>query len=509
MINLTPDAIPLLGLGITMLLALLVRLFFRHSQPIRRLEHAMPARAKARPRALHIPANALKATYSTNLAVVLPLTTIALLWLGWEAYTLYTHYYVPFKAFYVASGLMFVAQILLAMFDRPRKATAPDNYYVVMVVPVYNEDEASLQSSFKSLFYQTRMPNEIHVTDDGSNVDYTNASDYLLRQGAKLGIKVTWNRYPNAGKREAQVAALKHATKDIANTILVTIDSDVVLDPHALEEGLKPFGKSKVQSVAGLVLAKNAQANVLSRFTDLLFVGIQQLVDRASMSRVSNVLVNSGGLALYRLEVVLDAIGHGYLKEQFFGRKISMSDDSYLTLVALKRGCTVQQASAIVFTDMPITFNHHRRQQMRWMRGSFIRSWWRIRHLPILSFGFLRQLLGWCLFVSNLVILTELLVVLPYTKHAAVPWFIIFVPILVGYVQSTRYFCVKRSDMTRPQQALIYLMAPMAALWTALLLRPMRLYAMLTCRKAGWGTRVKVENAGESKLQELVVPLDA
>jgi len=32
-------------------------------------------------------------------------------------------------------------------------------------------------------------------------------------------------------------------------------------------------------------------------------------------------------------------------------------------------------------------------------------------------------------------------------------------------------------------------------LWIMLVLRPLRLYAMLTCRKTGWGTRAKVEVA--------------
>ena len=36
-------------------------------------------------------------------------------------------------------------------------------------------------------------------------------------------------------------------------------------------------------------------------------------------------------------------------------------------------------------------------------------------------------------------------------------------------------------------------MAPAMLAWTAFVLRPLRVFAILTCHRTGWGTRSKVE----------------
>jgi cellulose synthase/poly-beta-1,6-N-acetylglucosamine synthase-like glycosyltransferase len=42
---------------------------------------------------------------------------------------------------------------------------------VAVVVPVYNEDEAILQRTLRSLLTQTRQPGSVHIVDDGSRSD--------------------------------------------------------------------------------------------------------------------------------------------------------------------------------------------------------------------------------------------------------------------------------------------------------------------------------------------------
>ncbi|MGR7000180.1 hypothetical protein ACU686_22440 [Yinghuangia aomiensis] len=51
-----------------------------------------------------------------------------------------------------------------------------------------------------------------------------------------------------------------------------------------------------------------------------------------------------------------------------------------------------------------------------------------------------------------------------------------------------------RTDMTTRQTILLFAAAPIAALWRAVLLRPVYWYAMATCtRISRWGTREDVE----------------
>lgn len=195
--------------------------------------------------------------------------------------------------------------------------------------------------------------------DDGKIyvIDFSVANTYPRIQ--ELAVMAA-----NLGKRHTHDNAF-NSIKTTANVIVVTVDSDGILDPRAIEEGLKPFIDPRVKSVAGIVIASNAQRNLLSRITDMIFVSGQQLIDRAVMSQFGNVLVNSGGLAFYRSSVIKVAKKHGYTTETFFGRPISFSDDSYLTLFSLLQGRAVQQQSSIVFADMPISLSHHIRQPLR------------------------------------------------------------------------------------------------------------------------------------------------
>ncbi len=58
-----------------------------------------------------------------------------------------------------------------------------------------------------------------------------------------------------------------------------------------------------------------------------------------------SVLVNPGGLAFYRPEILREHEA-GYLGETFAGRPVPFSDDSLLTLYSLARGRAVAPAPA-------------------------------------------------------------------------------------------------------------------------------------------------------------------
>jgi len=410
---------------------------------------------------------------------------VHLLQLGSVSDYLYTNW------IYLFSFFMVVIALILAHREQPHRGLNRQidrNDHVTVVVPAYNEDPAALKACLESLVVQTRPVQEIFLIDDGSTTsDYPEVKPWFLSFAAEHNVTPYWIRQDNAGKRHAQGQAFGQADKA---TIFVTVDSDSILDDRAIEELMKPFDNPEIQSVAGVVLAKNNRTNVLARITDLLFV-TGQLVDRSMMSALGSVLVNSGGLAAYRADLVRDNLD-SYLHETFFGRSIEFSDDSMLTLYALERGKTIQQPSAFVFTMMPDRVSHHLRQQTRWMKGSFIRSWWRLKYLPLNSFGFARQAVGWLQFVMTTTLLGLLLFANP-TLNPQLVIYIFIAPILLGYAQALRYFSVRRSDETLGSQLLTYLMTPLAILWSYFVLRPIRLYASVTCLNPGWGTRKQVE----------------
>ncbi|HMT55737.1 MAG TPA: glycosyltransferase [Candidatus Saccharibacteria bacterium] len=407
---------------------------------------------------------------------------------AFQAGSIGTYLYVHW--FFVFSYVMLTLTLLLSQRERSYAddARVMDDAYVSVVVPAYNEDPDALEACLHSLLTQTRKPQEIFLIDDGSNkTNYTQLKQKFQREALLAGVHTTWIRKENGGKRHAQAEAFKRSP---FTDVYVTVDSDSILDQHALSELLKPLADSTIQSVAGVVIAKNNCTNLLARVTDLLFV-TGQLIDRSMMSTLGSVLVNSGGLAAYRGDTVRENLD-AYLHEDFFGHHIEFSDDSMLTLFSLERGKTVQQPTAFVFTMMPDKLSHHYRQQLRWMKGSFIRSWWRIKYLPVTSFGFLRQALGWGQFVMT-TILFLLLIVSGKTIHLALIPYFLLVPMVVGYSQALRYLTIKRSDESLRSQLFTYSLAPLAMLWSYVVLRPIRIYAMFQCLKNEWGTRGSVE----------------
>jgi hyaluronan synthase len=387
---------------------------------------------------------------------------------------------------------LLAVQMLLCFAERPFRATAEqmarlDLLSLVVNVPVYNEDPAALRECLQSLLTQTRKPDLIHVVDDGSKISYAETELWFREEAASHGIKAAWDRQPNAGKRHAQGRTV--ATFTDADIVL-TVDSDAILDPDAVKEGMKPFVNPRVHSVAGIIMVANRSVNLLTRLTDLWFV-IGQTVDRSAFSTVRGVLVNSGALAFYRGEM-LRKYNEAYLGEYFFGRRVEFSDDSLLTIYALVEGYAVQQPTSFAFTLMPERYSHHRRQYIRWMRGAFIRSFWRFRYLPLNSSAYWLHLVSWVQFFLSTFTFAVLFVWTPIHVPQVIPVFLI-IPLLVGYGQGLRYFIIRRSDMTLGAQFLTWLLTPVVSLYSFFVLRFIRFYSMATCLKTGWGTRQNVE----------------
>lgn len=357
---------------------------------------------------------------------------------------------------------------------------------VTVAVPCYNEDPAILRASLESMLAQTRLPGHVYVVDDGSAAaDYEAVRLEMAGRFAAAGVRLSWERTPNRGKRHAQSVAVL-ATPD--TDVYVTVDSDATLAPDAIAEILVPFADRRVQSVAGVVLSSNNRATLLARLLDLLYTSMQ-LLGRGGLSAMGAVLVNSGGLAAYRAGVLRDAMP-AYLGETFFGRRVEFSDDSFLTLLARARGRTVQQPSAIVFCAMPERWSHHRRQYLRWMRGSFIRSWGRFRYLPLRSYAYWWHLAAWALVAMTAWGAGDAVLVAA-RGGGSLAWLVM--PAAVSYGVTLPYLTIRRSDEPWRSRVGTWLLAPLAVLWALTVLRAFRWWGMATCLKTGWGTRQEVE----------------
>jgi hyaluronan synthase len=356
----------------------------------------------------------------------------------------------------------------------------------VIVVPCYNEDPGILCASLESMLFQSTAPDHVYVVDDGSTAaDYEAVRLEMQARFGAAGVRLSWQRTHNQGKRHALAVAVE-ATPDAE--IYVTVDSDTRISPNALAEILLPFDDPRVESVAGIVMSSNNRATLLARMLDLLYTS-SQLVGRGGLSVMGSVLVNSGGFAAYRAAVFREGLP-AFLNEKFFGHPVEFSDDAVLTFLAKARGRTVQQPSAIAMCAMPERWSHHRRQYLRWMRGMFIRTWWRFRYIPPLSYLYWWHLLQWVTFVTATWDAGEAIV---SVVHGGGPPSGLIGLVLISYVTMLPYLTIRRSDEPLPCRLATWLLAPVAMVWNYSVLYAFRWWGMATCLKTGWGTRQKVE----------------
>ena len=400
--------------------------------------------------------------------------------LGWQSLIL---------ALCAAPGVGFRAvSWILSWFDQPVVVSSPtarrqlDRLSVTVAVPVYNEDPGLLDRCLYALANQSRPPQLVCVVDDGSQTDYSTLRRYW--EGTwPGGPEIQWMRQANQGKRRAH-AAVFDAVPD--TDIFVTVDSDTTLEYRAIEEGIKPFRSRGVTSVAGIEMGFNASANFLTRLQCSLQLFAQAVIG-AAWSVAGDMYTNRGPFALYRATVVRKYMPV-YRDEFFLGRRITLGDDSLLALCASAEGRSVQQLSAFGLTMWPESLNHHLRQRLRWARGRTVRNFWRVKYRPVLSYCWWFTIAGIYSFLFSFSLVGLMIASWPASEPDVVRALIILV--ILSVPNSMRTLCFPRSDETVADRVLLFLIRPISALWSSLVLaRVVRLCGTLTCLRQGWTTR--------------------
>lgn len=390
-------------------------------------------------------------------------------------------------ALWAATLLFAFYQVFMSFLDRPARNAPPPGIRVVMNVPCYNEDPAMLDRCLWSMVNQTRPPDRVDVVDDGSTkADYASLRDYWTGRHGLTDI--TWHAKPNGGKKSAQVATF---LDDPRADVFGTIDSDTALEHRAIERSLRRFRDRRVQSVAGFELALNGRVNWLTRTVSARSM-VFQLVSCAVQSMHGEVLVNRGAFAMYRASLIRGFIDP-YVRERFLWvRDVHLGDDAALTLFAsrgVKGGKAVQQSDAFAFTLYPENLSQHFRQWLRWMRGSTIRNTWRLRYLPMWSFGWWFTFANIATFLMSLALIPAISLYwasarpfLEQTLAATVAW---------STLVCLTTLSVRRSDERGRDRLLTALCFLSASLWTTIVLRPIRVLGLATFYKQGWTTRNK------------------
>ncbi len=246
-------------------------------------------------------------------------------------------------------------------------STMEDAPPLTVIIPAYNEGAMVLQSieSVANAHYPHERL-QLLVVDDGSTDD---TWTYIRQAAARYPELVEAKRLPkNAGKRAALAEGFRNARGDV----VVTLDSDSVIEPGALLAMAGPFRNSGVGAVAGKVKVHNRHQGLIPRMLHVRYI-VSFDFQRASESGFGTVYCCPGALTAYRTSLVLRVLDN-WLHQTFLGAACTVGEDRALTNLILACGYdTVYQRSAVVHTVTPVSYSKLCRMFLRWDR-SYVRE---------------------------------------------------------------------------------------------------------------------------------------
>jgi len=273
------------------------------------------------------------------------------------------------SALWLVMGMLLLAfRTLLWYRYRPAAPAAMETApFLTVVIPAYNEGAMVAQTidSVAAAHYpHDRI--EIIAIDDGSHDD---TWQHIQRAAARHPGRVTAERFgQNRGKRAALETGFRRARGDI----IVTIDSDSLIERDTLLAIAGPFRDPRVGAVAGKVGVHNRHAGLIPRMLHVRFVLSFDFL-RAVQSVFRTVYCTPGALSAYRTEVVRRVLDR-WMEQTFLGVKCDIGEDRSMTNFILEQGYdTVYQRSAVVHTMVPTSYRQLCKMYLRWDR-SFLRE---------------------------------------------------------------------------------------------------------------------------------------
>ena len=234
-----------------------------------------------------------------------------------------------------------------------------------VIVPAYNEGRmvlTTLESVLQSDYPADKL--QIIAVDDGSKDDTWR---WMEKAANESNGRIEAVRMPqNGGKRKALYEGFIRSKADV----LVTIDSDSLVDPETIRCLVSPFVTDhNVGAVAGNVVVLNRQKELIPRMLEVSFAYSFEFL-RASQSAVNTVFCTPGALSAYRRSVVMQVLDR-WMKQTFFGRPAKIGEDRAMTNAILRSGYHVTfQSNAAVYTNVPIQYKALCKMFLRWARSN-------------------------------------------------------------------------------------------------------------------------------------------
>jgi cellulose synthase/poly-beta-1,6-N-acetylglucosamine synthase-like glycosyltransferase len=237
---------------------------------------------------------------------------------------------------------------------------------VTVVIPLFNEGEG-IYHTVLSLLGQDYPPQKLNVivVDDCSKDD---SYAWAQRAEREHPERVRAIRNPcNMGKRRGINHAVRHATSEI----IVSVDSDVIVERNAVRRLVARFDDPRLAAVGGRVNVSNPNENWLTRMQTIkYYFGYEYLKNLERSFR--SVMCLSGCLTAYRRHVLIE-LEPILESRNVLGVPIKYGEDRFLTRQIVKAGYrTTNTLDAVCWTVAPNTLTKYFAQQLRWRRSNLI-----------------------------------------------------------------------------------------------------------------------------------------
>jgi cellulose synthase/poly-beta-1,6-N-acetylglucosamine synthase-like glycosyltransferase len=371
----------------------------------------------------------------------------------------------------------YVAGIILRVARGKKWDEARDDYEptVTAVIPMFNEG-AAIKETLQSLLDSDYPHDKIRVicVDDCSSDDsYECAREIARQSGGRL--RVIRNRV-NLGKRRSII----RATREADSEIIVSVDSDVVVDSDAIRQLIRRFTDDRIAAVGGWVDVRNKHDNWLTRMQVVKYWYSYFFMKNLEWG-FRRVMCLSGCLTAYRRKVLIElepVLEH----RSVLGVPIKYGEDRFLTRQIVKAGyLTTMTLAARCRTFVPSTLSAYFSQQLRWRRSNIVdyaggsSHVWRLN--PVLAIHFFS--------------LFALLLVYPIAVMRALAAHKFF-PALVLHTEAVVFFgilyCWRTRKLPRSERVGPLAFIPLSLLMpvTYALLTPLALFTLDT---GSWETR--------------------
>jgi N-acetylglucosaminyltransferase len=265
---------------------------------------------------------------------------------------------------------------------------------VTVVIPLYNE-ASGIGETLRSVLaaeYPADKLGVICVDDCSSDDSYARACDIEAAAGGRL---VVLRNASNIGKRRSIIHAVRRSTSEI----VVSVDSDVVIDPRAIRELVRRFTRPDIAAVGGWVDVRNKHDNWLTRMQTVKYWYAYYAMRNIEWA-FQRMLCLSGCLTAYRRSVLLE-LEPVLERRALLGVPIKYGEDRFLTRQIVKAGySTTFTLAAHCRTYVPNTLAAYFSQQLRWRRSNVIDYFgglshvWRLHPLIALNYFAMFVVLG-------------------------------------------------------------------------------------------------------------------